>query len=586
MVIRKLTALILILLFLTGRDLAAQSHTAYIDIQPRYGDLNDEFTFSIAVEGASQIGTPYLVGGDEFNVNFTGTSQKLSSNNQGISQITIFNYILTPKKEGLLNSPAVEIEINGQLEKLKAIQIKISKSKEIDPQNIKDQPIFLNQHISSESVYIGEQILHTMELYTRIQIHDLEAQSEPFEGFWSERLGEPKQGRVQLNGTPMHVVRWLTSLFPLREGELTIAPRNVTVKIRTRKKNRGFSLGPLGEEEIMNDIMGFGTLSQEKLTSNIKTIIVKPLPTAPKDTPLWDEINIVVGKTTIDIENSSDALQVGESRTITVQLKSDGNLSPINQIPLSTTSDFRVYHEAAKEDRQIIDNKLQTTKIFRFSIVPLRSGEISIGKVSFGYFDPEEQIFKVAESAPITLKVIGESLNHPPAEIPTVTNDITTPQSNSKPIVDPQINSSQPIYLEESTLSKFSKSISLSLALLILSIILLIILITQFIRHLAKERQPQKIALKRISESNDLLQLRKTVIEFLRSKFNLRSGEISNDEIIFLIESKLTNPSIKFQIEAIFDEFDRLIYSKGAESDIETFNTIQKQALTVVKSLI
>lgn len=586
--VRKLITILILILptLLDLSSLYAQSPSAYIDIQPRYGDTNDQFTFSIAVEGASRVGPPYLTGGDGFKVDFRGSGQKISSSSQGLVQVMIFNYTLTPKKDGLIDSPGVEIEVDGKTISINPIQVKISKAKEVDLSDKENQSVFLNQNLSSNSVYVGEQLIHSLELYSRIPIFEINAQTESFDGFWSVPHGDPKQGRVLLNGSPIRVTRWTTSIFPLKEGALSIEPRTVKAKVRSKSRPRGLPLGPLDfdDPDTIEDLMGFGTFKEEQFSSEKAHITVKALPEKPENFPSWKSSNLVVGKTSIEIDHTSDEVEIGESRTITIQISSFGNLSPFTEVPIPESTNYKVYQEAAKEEKELVGDKIRTTKIYRVSIVPLQAGNISLGNIRFGYFDPETSRYDIAESPPINFKVTGQEIapSTDKSEEDIVTTNTIPPVV---PTLDTKYENQNLKYEEESKLGKISKSISLPLAILIISALIVVSISIYAISSIIIRKRPQKEAISKIMKAVSINELREALIEYLRAKYKFRTGHLSNSEISAIIDKKVNDTSLKFQIELLFDEFDHAQFGKEKLVNDELIQSLKKRIKSAIITL-
>jgi len=559
---------------------AQKSPQFYIDVSPKAGSLDETFVFSVVIENASNPGDPYLIGGDDFEVTLLGPKSSTLIANGVVSTQLAYNYSLTAKHEGLLDTPSAEVEIDGKKYTAPAVKVKVTKSQMPQPDS-KDDAVFLKQTLDKKEVYVGEQVGYTFSLYTSLSIFDPQITDSSFDGFWAENMGDADKNATSMGGKRYDVVRWYKALYPIRAGKLEINSRSLMAKVRVKNQPRGFPFGsPDPFDDQFDAFFGRGQFEERRLSSNSADLDVKPLPPAPSNFPNWNLNNVLVGTTSLKVEYSKDAIKTGDSKTVTLELETRGNASPITKLPLSESPDYKLYQEASQEKKYVSGGMLVAQKTFRFSLVPLKPGKLEINGFSLGYFDPLISTYQVAHSDPITFEVTGPDLRNPEEKSIKSTASEAKVAPKSANTTQPNVSKSHApvIYEEDSSLEKLLTKISLSLSLLVLASAILIAVIIYLVLKVINKRKPIFQVLNSLSQAQDLAMVNSIYRSFLSKRFGAGHQYTSSDELRVVLKNQMINKNLLFTIENTLDEIDAMLYSKTpSPTDLSTLkSTIQK----------
>lgn len=235
--------------------------------------------------------------------------------------------------------------------------------------------LFLWTRIDKPSLYVGEQLTYTLEVYERLPFPNIQLRQLPgFQDFWSEQLQEGGMRQESVGGTMYRVHPGLRrALFPQRAGQLTISPAEVGVGMRRRVAGR-----PV-------------------------VVDVKPLPAGAPAGFSPNNVGLYTIAATVDRKS----FKVGEPFTLTITIKGTGNIRVIDPGAWPELPGLRRYDP--KIDTQVtIGAQVGGTRTYAFLVIPERGGELAIPEHSFHFFDPAAGAYQTAKSSPIELAVEGD----------------------------------------------------------------------------------------------------------------------------------------------------------------------------------
>ena len=235
--------------------------------------------------------------------------------------------------------------------------------------------LFLWTRIDKPSLYVGEQLTYTLEVYERLPFPNIQLRQLPgFQDFWSEQLQEGGMRQESVGGTMYRVHPGLRrALFPQRAGQLTISPAEVGVGMRRRVAGR-----PV-------------------------VVDVKPLPAGAPAGFSPNNVGLYTIAATVDRK----AFKVGEPFTLTITIKGTGNIRVIDPGAWPELPGLRRYDP--KTDTQVtIGAQIGGTRTYAFLVIPERGGKLAIPAHTFHFFDPAAGAYQTATSSPIELAVEGD----------------------------------------------------------------------------------------------------------------------------------------------------------------------------------
>ncbi len=538
-------------------SVSAQTPALSLDIDPRSGSLNDDFIFSVTLDGISSGPHPYLTGGDDFQLTLLGPSSQISMVNGNVLSRLSFRYRLIPKKTGTLLTPAAEIEIDGQKYKAGSLQV-VVKPGPSAPSSAQGDA-FLRQSVDKSKLFVGEQAVNSLELYAAVRLLSPQILDLSYDDFSNFEMGQDEQLSRMLGGKSYAVTRINRAIFPLKSGTLDIPARKVQAKIAAHRSRRFPSFG--GADPFDDDFFGgfLGTMSYEQkvLTSNPLSLEVQPLPPTPPDFPSWDMPNPLVGETTVKVWADPGTIKVGESKTVHARVETFGNSAPLKQAPLNLGSAVRIYQESPQVQTKLVGGRLLFSREFSISMVPLREGALTVPSLRLGYFDVKDSSFHEARSEPISFEVapnplistasIGEASSVPTLSASSMSS--TSHQTSSQGSSPPPLAYQEPTWRE-----RLFDSISLGASALFVAALALCVFLSYVARGAWLSAQSTRQLRRKVREATSPSELREILL-FLLAKDN--SG--LPDDLPRLAEA-ISNPDLRFAATSLIDDMDRFVY--------------------------
>ncbi len=283
-------------------------------------------------------------------------------------------------------------------------------------ENVKDKirkNLFVKIQVDRNSCYVGEPIVATYKLYSRLSSESRVTKRPSLNGFSVYDMVDPSSDAVsveRLNGKAytVHIIR-KTQLIPLQAGNIDLDPVEVENTVHFVKggarqgfRHSGNSLQDLIDQ--LNDNNNTGPQIDENVTLDTKpyTITVKPLPEENKPRGF----NGAVGKFSIEASLAEKSIAAQDEATLRLVVKGKGNLPVITAPAVSWPSGIEAFDPTAKEDVNRTVAPMSGSKTFDYIFTAKTPGHYTIPSVNFSYFDPSTQSYKMADSKPLELQVM------------------------------------------------------------------------------------------------------------------------------------------------------------------------------------
>ncbi len=359
--------------------------------------LEDTLQLSIVVKGTKNTPSPELPPLPDFRVISSGTSSSTQYINTQRSVSITYNYRLTPMNTGSIHIGPARVKINGKTYSTQPITVEVqnpSRTPALD-----NKTVFVETSLSSNRAYVGEQLIYTFRLFHRVEAKNLDLKL-PFEKTWfnKEELGEPKSYIKVVNGLQYNVQELSLALFPLKEGVIEIPPAIIELDLFHRIQNRS-SRDPF--RHFFDDPFGRNTRAEHKvLRSQPLSVNISPLPSgAPEG------FRNLIGQFTISTDVGKTNLEVGDTTTLTVTISGQGNARDIFFEEPDLKGRFKIYPDKPEFQQIVHNNKVQGTKTFKYALVPLEEGRISLPEFTLHYFDSEKGRYRTAKTQAISLNI-------------------------------------------------------------------------------------------------------------------------------------------------------------------------------------
>ncbi|MFN4894895.1 MAG: BatD family protein [Pseudomonadota bacterium] len=576
----RLFLVIIICCSLQARTCIAQG-ALRAEISPETGHVDDLFIFTVTYEGQEDRVTPQIAAGGDFEIQLLGPRTSISIVNGKVHSRQQFVYQLTPKREGSLETPEVQVQAGGQLLSASPITVVIKSataSQQGAPsQGANSEQIFMRQTVSPEVAYVGQQIVNAITVYTRVNLRGVRIEDEVADGFWQENLSDGNNAQRTLNGVEYGSAQILRALFALKSGQLTIPPRKALVQVPVTKRGNPFgSLDPFSDDFFENFFQRT-VIQEKKLTSNDIALTIKPLPPLPQELNRFSRGLPIVGVTTATTTYSEAPLKVGESKNISIVVTSTGHLNPLKAPALSAPPGLKVYDGQTAVKHEVSKGQLLAQKTFNYTVVPTQPGMIRIPGVSIAYFDPTSATYKIATTTDVSLVVSGSAMDSQGAKVPGLASQpqpsaIRDQGSSSPPALtapnNPPAGANLP-YVDKTTWEAVSERVSIQLALLTLAAVVLVASMLSFWLRTTSRTAPRRETIKSIARAKTLDDIEAAIRNWAaNSLVGLRSGA-TFDEIRSCIQAQSVDKSTAVALAAAIDELEVARYSGNTLHSIE-----------------
>jgi hypothetical protein len=458
----------------------------------------------------------------------------------------------------------------------------------------------MNQTASPRSAFIGQQIINSIAVYTRVNLQKVQVDDETSDGFWQEVISDGNNSTKTINGQEYASVEVVRALFPLRPGTVVIPKRKGVAHVPVNKnRNPLGGLDPFSDDFFENFFQRT-VIEQRKLLSNELSIEVKPLPPVPPELAQHTRGIPVVGATSLSLHYSPTGLKVGESKNVSVVLTSEGNLNPVKTLALPGSSNVKIYDGQTQVKHDTREGRLITEKTFSFSVVPLQPGMIRIPGTSFAYFDPESSSYKLITTQDVSLVVTGTAATGAsPSGIAPVENSTPLPASQlssgnpsslahgAVPTLAPLPIAPQLTYQEKSVWESATERVSVQLALLILSATLAVIAIMRFAISTAASRAPRRRIVSRIARATSLSDIEECLRSWASETLTGARAQSTFDELRALARTHTRGSSSDLSLIALIDDLELARYGQGSapgNADANQVAELKKRLTAIVRA--
>jgi len=293
------------------------------------------------------------------------------------------------------------------------------------------QNLFLKVMVSKKSCYVGEPVVATYKLYSRLESKSDIIKNPGFYGFAVHdmiNLADQVQTIETINGKifDVHTVRKV-QLYPLQAGQFTIDPMELSNKVEFSRSE----VNKKTEQEIVEGILNnAGNIelhnNTEVYESSVKTepvpVIVKPLPAKNKT----DSFTAAVGDFSINARLEKNEIDRNEQSRLIISISGKGNLTQINAPEIKWPAGIDVFEPVIKDSIDRLQVPLAGSKTFSYSFVSGKAGTYEIPALEFSFFNPDTNHFEKLVTKPLVLQVhLKEKEKEKITEAKKKTTDLT-----------------------------------------------------------------------------------------------------------------------------------------------------------------
>ena len=342
-----------------------------------------------------------IVAGPSRSSNFQWINGRMTSSKS-------YSWVLAPLDTGRLTIGSATIEYEGRRYQTEPISVSVSPGGRLGKgppplargQAPGDEDLFLSARPDRTTLYLGEQLMLSYNLYTTVSVRNYTLKNLPNAvGFLMEELQSPSNPvlrDVVINGKRYRtaMIRQV-ALFPTQSGELTIDPLTLVCDVELPSRRRGWLF-----DDFFSDPF-FGRRATREITSQPVTVTVLPLPSAGKP----QGFSGAVGRYTIRAWVDASEVKANEALTYSVRIEGRGNMRAVTLPDVDFPPEADVFDPETSERLRTTRGARGGFREYRFVLIPRREGMITLEPVRFSYFDPKEEKYRTVASKAITLQV-------------------------------------------------------------------------------------------------------------------------------------------------------------------------------------
>ncbi len=394
-------AYVLLIVVLCGR-MPALANAAEVSViatvDKTAATMQDSILLTVSVQGTRS--QPSLAGLDDFRVSSRGSSSQVRIINGAMSSSYDYNYLLQPLKPGNFTIGPCAVVHKKTTYASNTIALTISKQAARSADAGRD--VFITAEIDNPNPYVHEQVHYTLKFFSRVQVGNARLSVVPdFEGFVSERLGKEREYTTVLNGQTYSVTELCWVLFPVRSGVLTIGESVLDCEriVRDRRGRGGLFNDPFFDDSLF----AFGARTEPKsLRTEPLTVMAQSLPTAGRPAGFSQ----LVGEFDLSGTLSESTVHAGDSATLTLVLRGNGNLHSVKTIALPALPTVKVYDDKPVLEADQSRKRSERTLTAKKALVPVEKGDLRIPPVDVVYFNPALKKYMTARTGPFSLTVL------------------------------------------------------------------------------------------------------------------------------------------------------------------------------------
>ena len=350
------------------------------------------------------------------------------SNRDNNKKVVSISFIVRGNKPGVYKILNASCEADGKTLKCKPLTLVVKHNRDFklrsgDDHESDDQDVLQDQYlkagenaetkikegmhlrlsVSKKSCYVGEPVVATYKLYSRLNSDCRLVQNPSFNGFSvidlqapdvTEKYFEEYKGQKYA----VYVIR-KSQLYPLIDGRIEVEPASIEGEVDLIK------IPSNNERDIFDDLF-FREIVKRKI--NLKTdstiINVKAL---PKGKP--EGFAGAVGNFSIQSRLEENVFNAKKGGKLILSISGNGNFQMINSPYIRWPEGFEAFEPQTAESLDKSSVPINGRKDFECEFNTALAGNYTIPKISFSFFDPELKTYKTVSTDPIPFKVIPAS---------------------------------------------------------------------------------------------------------------------------------------------------------------------------------
>lgn len=565
--------------------------------------------FQYVIEGSKQ-GDVILPSMDGFQL-LAGPFSSYSSHSQWVNgkmtmkTVVSYTHIFRANQSGSFTIPAATIRVGRKEYKTNSVKISVTGSASqqgagqgngsgasqgaVDSNG--SDPVFLRVIPGKKEVYVGEQLVSALRVYTRVNTRPAGGTKDiPYEGFYKKSLDPDASANRQDIKGEQYVTQVIQRhiLIPQKSGKLVIEPFKSEWMVQQRVQRQSNSVfDSFFDDPFFNGVQDVPT----ELATRPVTINVKPLPLgAPAG------FTGGVGSFSLKAELSDEEVEVNEAISLKLTIRGKGNLPLLGEPEVNLPPDHDLYDVSQTSSITVSGNQLGGSVTYEYPIVARHAGRFRIAPIQFSWFNPSTGKYHSTTTSEFNFTVLK-------GDAEDVSGSVYVPGIMQENVEDlgtdiRDISRTTPTFIPLA----YSLMGQPWYKMVYLAILLMTILVIFYIRtvsrrnadlRLVKNRKASRSARNRLKladkykksgdEDRFYDELGKALWGYLSDKLGIETSGLSREGISTQLDAKNISPEIQEELARIIDESE---FSRFAPSSEKTgTGELYRDAVQLIKNL-
>jgi hypothetical protein len=275
------------------------------------------------------------------------------------------------------------------------------------------QNLFVKVMVDKKHCYVGEPVLATFKLYSRLESKSDIIKNPGLYGFTiydMVNLADKQVATEYIKGKPfdVHIIRKV-QLYPLRAGQFTIDAMEINNKVEFSRS----AVNKKTEQEIVEGVLG---RDDSKVNDDKTTVVETDISTEPviinvKHVPEKNKpANYAgaVGRFSISSSVVQPSLKRNEEGFFEVTISGKGNFIQLGTPDIQWPAGVEGFDPQVKDVLDKTTMPLQGSRTFRYPFTCAVAGNWQLPAVSFSFFDIDSNTFKTIAASGATVSVSTE----------------------------------------------------------------------------------------------------------------------------------------------------------------------------------
>ena len=271
--------------------------------------------------------------------------------------------------------------------------------------------LFIKLDVSKTNCYVGEPIVASYKLYTRLRSESTITDAPSFNGFSVSEMelnNNNSSGTEKYNGRDYNVYTLRkVQLYPLQAGTITLDPIIADNKVSFIKAEYA---GAQSGDMFFDMMQNFADANSPRdaiveqhvtLQSKPVEITVKPLPDENKPADFKGS----VGNFIIQSSLQKDNITTDDAGNLKIIISGTGNIQLLNAPKINWPQGIDGYDAKITDNVDKLSVPMKGVKIFTYPFTVSKPGTYTIPANSFSYFDPAAAAYKTLFTQPLVVTV-------------------------------------------------------------------------------------------------------------------------------------------------------------------------------------